>query len=227
MTEQPPQEAQPDSLNFELLRDAWAAQAINFDNANEDQVLFKEGGARVIYLDPSWGPPIPYPPARRPDGNQNYGYVSTKGNPETIASIPELQGWPEYKALILAINSATGPTETVRCEKGSFDCDKGTAKIYIGSYTDVVFSNPADSTAENCLRLASEIGRAMFDARNWWGQVQLGIQRMRIVNRLPDCGWGVMLKIINHGRDADKARKFWGHSAGVIGDVFAEKGGRG
>lgn len=223
MTEQTPQEAQPNSLTFELLRDAWAAQAIDFDNASEDHVLFQDE-ARVIYLDSSLGPPIGYGPARRPDGNQNHGYVGTKGNPEAIAAIPELQDWPEYEALILAINSATGPTETVGCEKHFFDCDAGAAKIYLGSYTDIVFTDPTDSTAENCLRLASEIGRAMFDARNWWGQVQLGIQRMRGANRPPDGGWGLMLKIINHGRDADEARKWWGHSTGVVGEVFAAKG---
>jgi hypothetical protein len=63
----------------------------------------------------------------------------------------------------------------------------------------------------------------MFGARNWWGQVQLGIQRMRVANRPADGGWGMMLKIINHGRDADEARKWWGHSAGVIAELFQSK----
>lgn len=217
MTEKPPQEAQPDSLTFELLCDAWAAQAIDFDNITEDRVLFQDE-ARVIFLDADWGPPIPYPPAPRPDCNENHGYVATKGNPEAIAAIPELHGWPEYEALILAINCSAGQTESAGCEKGYFDCDSGAAKIYLGSYTDVVFSDPSDNTAENHLRLASEIGRAMFEAWNWWGKVELGIQRMR-----GHC-WGLNVKIINFGRDADEARKWWGHSAGVIEEVFAAKG---
>jgi hypothetical protein len=138
MTEQPPHEAQPDSLTFELLRDAWAAQSIEFDNASEDHVLFQDE-ARVIYLDSSWGPPIGYGPARRPDGNQNHGYVATKGNPEAIAAIPELQGWPEYEALILAINSATGPTETVGCEK-HFSTAIRVLPRFISAVTRTLFS---------------------------------------------------------------------------------------
>jgi hypothetical protein len=221
MTDQSPAPADP--LSFKLLRDAWAAKAITFDNAREDHVLFQDE-SRVICLDSSWGPPVPYPPARRPGGFQNHGYVPTKGNPQAIAAIPELQGWPEYEALIAAINNATGPAETVGCEKSFFDCDQGAAKIYLGSYTDVIFSVPLENTAENHLRLASEIGRAMFGARRWWGKVEIGIQRKRVSNRLPDSGWGMMLKIINHGRDADEARKFWGRSAGLLAELFRAKG---
>lgn len=223
MTDQPSATAQLDPLSLGLLQSVWVTNGITFDNASEDQVLFQDE-SRVIYFDASWGPAIPYFPAQRPDGNQNHGYVPTKANPQAIASIPELQGWPEYEALILAINGATGPTESVGCEKGFFDCDQGAAKIYLGSYTDVIFSIPAENTAENHLHLASEIGRAMFGARRWWGSVQIGIQRMRVRDRLPGSGWGTMLKIINHGRDADEARKFWGHSAEMLAKLFDAKG---
>lgn len=219
MNDEAPSDRQPDPVTAELLSEAWTKAEISFESGSEDHVLFQDE-ARTIFYDSSWGPPIPYPPARRRDGNLNHGYIATKGNPEAIAAIAELQDWPDYESLIQAINCATGTTETVGCEKGFFDCDAGAAKVYLGSYTDIVFSKPSENSVLNHLRLATKIAHTMRDARSWWGKVELGIQRMKGRREAPDIGWGLHLKILNFGRDPDEARKWWGHSAELIAEAF-------
>ena len=49
-------------------------------------------------------------------GSTNVGYVDLKKNSEALASLPELQGWPELDSFLRAVNLPDSLFRTLRCE---------------------------------------------------------------------------------------------------------------
>jgi hypothetical protein len=188
--------------------------------------------ARDVYLDESWGPAVPYPSVRRDNGTTNYGYLRVKGAPEAIARIPEAQDWPELQAFLQAVNAPESPIESVGCEKNYFEVDvPGVPKVKLGSYVDIVFSEPAlNDRAENQLFLASHLLEAVEGCGQWWSLVEIGLQRLRYLGGA-SAPWGLFLRVIAHGRSQEEARKLWGESmrrltakvAGLSADFRYEK----
>src|SRR5437879_136242 len=98
-------------------------------------------GWRTIYVDTKWGPPVPYPAMNHHGGSTNYGYVRLKGNLGAIDRIPEIEGWPELRALLLRINGDTSPLESIGCEKHYFPvAGCGISTVKLGSFVDVAFT---------------------------------------------------------------------------------------
>jgi len=84
----------------------------------EPIMLWGEPG-RSVWL-AGLGPAVPYGPVDHLDGHQNYGYRRLKGDPDAARAIPEAKDWPELQDLLIAINTADSPIESVGCEKGFF-----------------------------------------------------------------------------------------------------------
>ncbi len=180
---------------------------------NEAVPLWQHGGC-VIYIDNKLGPRIPYPAVEHEDGTRNHGYTHLKGNKDAIQRIPELQGWPAFAELVEAINEPGSPIESVGCEIGYFDVsDNGGPPWMLGAYVDVIFSNTVlNESPENFLQLAARLIQAVEGCEQWWGSVELGLQRLRGLTGVAE-PWGLMIRICNHGRDKDEAYKFWQESA--------------
>lgn len=167
----------------------------------------------TIYVENTWGPVIPYPPIDHADGAQNHGYHRVKGNPAAIAQIPETHEWPELRQILDFFNAPASPIETVGCEKGFFAVEnRGDAKIQLGSYIDVIFTDVRlNEHPEKLLALAVHFATAVEGCQHWWAAVQFGLQRFR---HIPGAQrpWGLMVRICNYGRSEEEARKFWGES---------------
>lgn len=180
-----------------------------------EPVLLWNEKTRTICLSNSWGPAVPYPTIVHEDGTQNYGYQRLKGDPEAIRRLPEAFGWPELQEFLAALNAAESPIESVGCERAYFPVENPAEDgptVYLGSYIDVVFTNVAlNDTPENSLLLASHLTRAAKDCECWWSTLEIELQRFRA---LPGATapWGLMLRIMCHGRDKDEARKGWGET---------------
>jgi hypothetical protein len=74
---------------------------------------------RSVWL-AGWGPAVPYGPVDHLDGHQNYGYQRLKGDPDAARAIPEAKDWPELQDLLIAINTADSPIESVGCAAHAF-----------------------------------------------------------------------------------------------------------
>lgn len=175
-----------------------------------------------IFIDDNWGPAIPYPPIDHQDGHQNYGYEELKGNTEAVSHIPEVEGWPELEQFLMIINAANSPLESAGCEKHYFPAEvEGKPAVNLGSYVDVIFSDaPLNDTAENHLLLASLLAQTVKDCDKWWGCVELSLHRFRRVPRA-ELPWGLIIRVNNHGRTEEEARKYWGETLRRLGITIA------
>lgn len=199
---------------WESLRDS--------DHPLPEAVKIGEAGHRVVYVSDGWGPPVPYPAAVRGDGSMNHGYVRLKGNSDAIASVPEVVDWPDYQEFLSAINAPSSPLESVGCEKHFFPVDAGEAKVRLGSYTDVIFSDlELNDDAENHLRLATLLAAALDGSERWWSGAELELQRLK---GLAGCKrpWGLMVRVLGNGRDEDQARESWRASVQLLCRAISE-----
>jgi hypothetical protein len=171
--------------------------------------LWSEGG-RGVWISDSWGPAVPYGPIDHGDGNQNYGYTRIKGDALGARRIPEAADWPELMQLLDALNAPESPIESVGCEKAFFPVnDQGDTTVSLGAYIDVIFTNLVlNEKPENALLLASRLLQAIEGCEKWWGNVSMVLQPMRLIPGITS-PWGLMLHIVNYGRNEAEARKFW------------------
>lgn len=208
----------------EALLTAWLPHKENNTPAPTPVRLWGRGGCGV-WLSDSWGPPIPYPPADREDGNKNYGYRATKGDFETIRQIPEVQGWPEFALFLERINAFESPIESVGCEKAYSALEGENAvnqlSTFLGAYIDVNFSNVnLNGKPENFLIFAAKLIPSVLDCEKWWGDISFVLQRSKFIHGVSS-PWGMMLNIKNAGRSEDEARHFWGRSLERLGTAIA------
>lgn len=205
---------------LEELLQAWNQQS-DFPKPPNEPIMLVQSGSVTVYIENSWGPPVPYPSCIRENGGTNYGFIRTKGDPNAIASIPEIENWPEYRVLLERINAVDTPIESVGCEKCFFPCSKGDANVQLGSYTDLIFCDlPMNDDPLNFLKLSAAIAPAMKDSKMWWSTAEFGIQRAK---GIPSCTqpWSFMLRISGHGRDEDEARRSWNESVDRVGQLIA------
>jgi hypothetical protein len=172
--------------------------------------LWTDGG-RGIWIADSWGPAVPYPAVVHEDGSRNFGYVRVKGDPEAVKRIPEVQGYPELQDFLLAVNVPQSPIESVGCEKGFFPSDVEGLTVKLGSYIDVILSEPVLNVPENLLLLASLLLPSVSGCEKWWSNVELSLQPMRFLGGVV-APWGLMVRVTGYGRSEDEARKWWGET---------------
>lgn len=189
---------------------------------SEDTVLFQDESA-VLYVDAKYGPAIPYFGFDHGDGQVNHGYMSTKGNPEGILSIPEVQGFDNFAKFILKLNSIESPVESLGCEKleREVDLDHPIIRRFIGTYTDIAFTDVAKSEIpEANIELAVHLVRACSGCAEWWSRVEIALQRLKHFHGAQN-PWGIMVRITGYGGDIDQARKMWGVTADRLGNACA------
>lgn len=208
-------------LDFSTLRSLWTPYQHLTAPPQEAVRLWGEGGVG-IWISNEWGPPVPYPAARRKDGNVNHGYRRLKGDLAAAAAIPEVQGWPELQKLLETINGDSSPIESVGCEKGFFPGDvPGGPAFKLGSYVDVVFSEPAlNDNPENPLQLACTLANAIAGCEKWWGDTSFVLQRNKGLHGSA-CPWGLMLQIKNYGQTEEQARQLWGVTLSKLSEAIA------
>jgi len=161
---------------------------------------------------------VPYPGVQREDGT-NHGYRPTKGDSAAVKAIPEIRGWEDFESLLLAINHPAGPYESVGCESGCFPSDRGEAKVYVSTYIDIIRSENAANTPSAHLELAVEIERALRGNLEWWGFVEIGIERLKHLEGVEE-PWGTWLRLGQYAPDEDLARQSWGYSAQLLEQMF-------
>jgi len=197
---------------FEKLVDSWRSLSeSNFPP--QEPIKLLEYDQSIVYIEESWGPAVPYPAVDHRDGDKNHGYRHVKGNEKAVASIPEVEGFPEYRDFLMALNSSDSPIESVGCEKGFFPVSNHPdIKSQLGSYTDIVFSDfESNANPENLLYLASGFVKAVEGSGQWWSRIELGLQRLRLLYSVKE-PWGLMVRIQGYGRSEEEARSAWGVS---------------
>lgn len=208
-------------LDFSTLRSLWAPYDHLTAPPQEPISLWGEGGVG-IWISNEWGPPVPYPAVNRHDGGVNHGYRRIKGNLAGLAQIPEVEGWPELRRFLEIINGESSPIESVGCEKGFFPGDiEGGPPVKLGSYVDVIFSEPAlNDEPENPLLLASTFVNAIAGCEKWWAGTSFVLQRNKGLLG-SSCPWGLMLQIKNYGQTEEQARQLWGRTLSKLGETIA------
>jgi hypothetical protein len=194
---------------FDKLLIQWEAHRGLLVPASSPIQLWASGG-RGVWISDSWGPAVPYHAIDHEDGHKNYGYICIKGDATAARSIPEVADFPGLADLLVAINAAQSPIETVGCEKCFVFSNKpNEPAVKLGVYIDVIFSDVTlNKDPENMLRLSSNLLRAVENCEEWWGNVSMVLQRMRFVGGVKNL-WGLMLRIDNGGRSEDEAREYW------------------
>lgn len=161
-------------------------------------------------------------------------YVDIKRNPELIGRIAELATAPELRDFLIAINSASSPLETAKCDVWfTTELDPG-EEIYgrckFGSYVDIVFSSdkqrlsfPAHEQfaqqAAELLRQSPEImASAEFVVRRCWYKSATE-------------GFYITFYCFGFGEDEAWARRTWAmalqHSQAAILEACQSVGNRG
>lgn len=176
----------------------------------QDPIKLLEYDQSIVYIEESWGPAVPYPAVDHRNGEKNHGYRRIKGNEEAIASIPEVEGFPEYRDFLIALNSSDSPVESVGCEKGFFPVSHHPdIKFQLGSYTDIIYSDfESNANPESLFHLASVFVKAMEGSGQWWSKIELGLQRLRHLYGVKE-PWGLMVRIQGYGRSEEEARSTW------------------
>jgi hypothetical protein len=200
-----------EGIVFKELMSQWKSHAgLNSPPAHAIALWQRDGCG--VWISDEWGPAVPYHPVEHGDGTQNHGYVRLKENPGGAGRIPEVRGWPELQRFLEALNAPESPVESVGCEKGYFAGGEGTPSVKLGSYIDLVFSEPGlNDRPENLLLLASQLVRAVEDCEKWWANISFVLQRNRGLSGA-NMPWGLMLQIKNYGRSEEEARRLWGIS---------------
>ena len=99
---------------------------------------------------------------------------------------------------------------------------KGVAKISLGSYVDVAFSDITISEKpESFLQLTVPLMNALEGCKRWWAHVQLGLQPLRYFFGSTKA-WNLLIRVTNQGRTEEEARRFWGESIRRMGDAIAK-----
>jgi hypothetical protein len=200
---------------------AWNAVASPFERPPAAPIKLWQQGTRTIYIENDWGPPVPYH-ARNHDDGQNHGYRPVKGDRDAVLAIPEVMTWPELAPLVLAINDERSPVETVGCDARYFpDGGDDSGQCSVGSFVGLIFTDRGlNSDPKLLLPIAAHLAAAMDGCEKWWSCVELGLERLKGLPgvTLP---WGLQIKVTNHGRSKQEARKYWGHSLARVGDAVS------
>jgi hypothetical protein len=186
-------------------------------------VVLWQGGGCVIAISEQWGPPVPYPPARRANGSRNFGYVPLKRNPAAISQIPEAADSPELERLLQAANRGDSPIESVGCEKAYSPATvNGQAAMSLGSYVNLIFSKAVlNDVAENHALLACTLASAVGNCDRWWSGVELELEKFKGIAGA-SAPWGLFVRVNGYGRDQEGARKAWAESLARLTAAIAE-----
>ena len=138
--------------------------------------------------------------------------------------IPEADGWPELQDFLKVINAAQCPIESVGCEIAYFPVKEAAANgiaVRLGSYIDVIFTESSlNDDMENALLLASNLVQAAKQCECWWSSLDIEIQRLRYLAGTV-APWGLMMRVIGHGRDEEEARKLWAETISRLAKAVA------
>jgi hypothetical protein len=148
-------------------------------------------------------------------------YVPLKGRPAAVATIPEVQGWPELAESLRVLNDQLTAVETLGCDVIAKDDQAGEATVFVESYTDLFFSQPElQSQPTNSIRLAAHMLQSIQGCEQWWAQVCIYLQLLRKPNGAKD-HWSLMVCIRNHGRSEANARELWAKTLDRISQTAA------
>lgn len=170
-------------------------------------ILFQEPGVTIAF-DPKRGGMAPYPPAARPDGSVNRGFIDLRENPELARSIPEAQGSPAFQDLLVALNGSR--FMSYGCERGLFQSNDLSLPVYIGSYVSVAFRDlEANRSKDNLVALAKSIAdkfkRRPAPAEERVISLELIIEPVKVLFHLDDA-FSLMMKLLAYGRDETEAK---------------------
>jgi hypothetical protein len=96
---------------------------------------------------------VPYGPAIREDGNENYGYVDLRGRPDLVKNIPEAQKSSGLFTLLRTIADPVSKLMSSGCECHAFEnfSDPRRPRWTAGCYTDVMFQDAARNSNPSSL----------------------------------------------------------------------------
>ncbi len=191
---------------------AWTPYKNHQGLPDEDTILYSDAGC-VIFFSAAYGPAVPYAAVDHGDGTKNHGYVKLKNCTDAIQNLPEAQGWPEIIHFLTVSNTPDSPLETVGCEKCYFPVeDRDRVKVKLGSYFDFVFADPSFcESPEEYLRLATYFANTIEGCVRWWTQVEAGLHQLSHLRGLAN-PWGLMLRVVSHGRNDEQAQELWGET---------------
>jgi hypothetical protein len=188
----------------------WAALH-PFSFPPREDIILAEQGNRRLSVDNKWAPPVGY-----------WRYVSLKGRPAAVATIPEVQGWPELAESLRVLNDQSTAVETLGCDVNAKEDRQGEATAFVQSYTDLFFSKPElQLEPTNSIRLAAHMLRSVEGCERWWAQVSIGLQQLRKRSGAND-HWSLEVCVRNHGRSEAHAREFWAKTLDSLSQAAAD-----
>ncbi len=95
---------------------------------------------------------VPYPKGESPTST-NIGYFDIKLLPEKIDLFPELQGWPELKELVRAVNKTNSIFRSLRCDVAQSKITRDGFRHKISSYITLAFEILEWNSKENFKQL--------------------------------------------------------------------------
>jgi hypothetical protein len=169
------------------------------------------------------GPPVPYPPADRPDGARNHGFVDLRANPALVLQIPEVRDSPGMQAVLTAINAPLSPLRSFGCEHtqpsalGAPVADGPSQSM--GSYIDLAFVDADLNTKDRILELARRIVTMLPMTVANWTSFDLLAERLKYLAGRED-RYGLFVRLQGYGRDEDEARRVFESSMTLLAQVF-------
>lgn len=161
------------------------------------------------------------------------GYHDLKRQPEALDLIEEVARFPEFKECLAALNVATGPLETAKCDAWASTDINPEEEIYgatwkFGSYIDLLFTDPAARFSldrhQNLLREMTALlkrvpeipASAEFLLRRCFYQEGETVRE----------GFYVTFYLFGYGNDESKARRQWGIALALAGNAITQLSSR-
>jgi hypothetical protein len=171
--------------------------------------MVRDGMIRFLEGSQQDGLGIPYPSRKDSDTN-NVGYLDLKASPSNIDAIYELDGWPEFKKLVKAVNHVDSFFRSLRCDVWYANVTGHPVfRVLAVGYITVAFEILEYNCSRRCfdelrnqfLRFAPHVTK--------WTEVTINFRHVPTSyrNHLANSAWSEDIEIQGFGRTEDEARR--------------------
>jgi hypothetical protein len=153
-------------------------------------------------------------------------YIDLKRQPELLNQLPEAKSFPELSGFLRALNAASGPFETAKCDAWSttemgIEDEMFGASLKFGSYVDILFSTSSRFSFPEHDRFARRVVELLNRAPEIPSAAEFLIRRC-FYARSDASGFYFSLYVFGYGDDESQARQRWAIALSLVENVIRQ-----
>ena len=151
---------------------------------------------------------VPYPPGKG-SHTTNVGFIDLRSQPERIAEIHELRGFPEFEELVRALNAPESAVRTLRIDtaKDEFPRDEYPRSFFsMLTFCFEAFHGDDDKRYYiDLYRFFVQLASHFLPADD----VQVDFYLVPFTVQVSNNGWALEIRVYGYGKSEDDARSAW------------------